>query len=302
MESSGWSTVCSVSGLGAQQPAGWTCNSGMARDCTESRFREVLSRYGGVQQVQLVGELWDRLESRALLDGFLRELFPAELPDEADTLRCKAAEQRAEGDPGPEQDACDSRGISPEKPQPKQDRTLRFGLIFFLCRPESLSLPGAKRQLREILRDVRERMAAGGAVVGVIVRPDSTARRSGSVNGQQEMGEDGHGDSRAELSALLSMLQSVFRLKSRGKIGSEVRAAVLIPGQPETRRDIQRLACEALTAADELRKQRPEIKPRCFSWRRRRWEDSIQKEHLEEGTALAVLQYPNGDCSKTTDA
>ncbi|XP_040205649.1 uncharacterized protein C2orf72 homolog isoform X1 [Rana temporaria] len=336
----------------------------MARDSTESRFLEVLHRFGGPQRVQLVGELWDRAESRALLEGFLRDIFPAELPPGADILRSKAAQQgsekghlcegspgrggekaplcegspehgengagprcegspehgengagprcegspehggngagpRCEGNPerGGEKDP--QRGAQPAvptrpAPQPKPERTLRFGLVFFLCRAETLRLRGASRQLREILRDVRERMPAGGAVIGVIMKTKS------EVNGQ-EIGvlcEDGG----SEVSSLLAILQAVFPEKSRGKLCSEVRACVLLPGQEESRREIQRLACEALTAADELRKVKPKMKSQCFSWRRRRWKDCVEKEFVQEGTALTVLQYPNGDCTETTDA
>ncbi|XP_077343807.1 uncharacterized protein C2orf72 homolog [Lithobates pipiens] len=304
----------------------------MARDSTESRFLEVLHRFGGPQRVQLVGELWDRAESRALLEVFLREIFPAELPLGADLLRSKAAEHggekgpRCEGNPehggngtgpqceenlqhggngtGPRCEENLQRGAQEHEaqpavptrpaPQPKPERTLRFGLVFFLCRAESLALRGASRQLREILRDVRERMPAGGAVIGVIMKARS------EVNGQ-EMGvicEDGDG-----VSALLAILQTVFPAKSRGKLCSEVRACVLLPGQEETRRAIQRLACEALTAADELRKVKPKTKSQCFFWRRRRrWKDCVEKEFIQEGTALTVLQYPNGDCTETTEA
>ncbi|CAI9532244.1 unnamed protein product [Staurois parvus] len=334
----------------------------MARDSTESRFQEVLGRFGGPQHVQLVGELWERAESRALLDAFLREIFPAELPPEDDTLRkaaggktalqcerspepggdgpqCEGSPEpgpRCEGSPEPGGDGPRCEGSpepggdgprcegSPEPggdgprcerstepggdghlcegnpqrgaqkhenqtalttspaPQPKPERRLRFGLVFFLCRAESLGMRGASRQLREILRDVRERMAAGGAVVGVIMKARS------AVNGQEMevMCEDGSGGS--EVSALLAILQAVFPVKSRGKLCSEVRACVLIPGQEESRREIQRLACEALTAADELRKLKPKMKSRCFSWRRRRWKDCVEKEFSRRNSADCV--------------
>lgn len=286
----------------------------MARDSTESRFLEVLNRFGGPQRVQLVGELWDRAESRALLEAFLREIFPAELPPGADIPGSKAAQRggekgpRCEGSPekGPrceenlqrEAQEHEPQPAVPTRPapQPKPERTLRFGLVFFLCRAESLGLRGASRQLREILRDVRERMPAGGAVIGVIMKARS------EVNGQ-EVGvlcEDSGGGS--EVSALLAILQAVFPEKSRGKLCSEVRTCVLLPGQEESRREIQRLACEALTAADELRKVKPKMKSQCFSWRRRRLKDCVEKEFIQEGTALTVLQYPNGDCTETTNA
>ncbi|XP_018432004.1 PREDICTED: uncharacterized protein C2orf72 homolog [Nanorana parkeri] len=304
----------------------------MARDSTETRFLEVLDRFGGPQHVQLVGELWDRAESRALLEGFLWELFPAELPLGADILKSEAAQQggrddnvsRCRGSPGHTADrnapqgkessghgGVDNvprgKGSSDQRtpsPQSKPDRTLNFGLVFFLCRPKSLQVRGTSRQLREILRDVRERMPGGGAVIGVIMKPVSTEKSGDSGQEMEVMCEDdGGGGSEAAVSALLTMLQSVFPVKSRGRLCSEVRASALIPGQEETRRDIQRLACEALTAADELRRLKPKMKSRCFLWRRRRWKDHVEKESIQEGTPLAVLQYPNGACAeRTTDA
>ncbi|KAM5163234.1 uncharacterized protein C2orf72 homolog [Mantella aurantiaca] len=271
----------------------------MARDSTESRFLEVLGRFGGPQHVQLVGELWDRAESRALLEGFLREIFPTEFPLGADIPESKAAQELG-GDeyvsrcPGRPEHRAQERDVQTAVITPPiPDRTLCFGLVFFLCRSESLRLRGASRQLREILRDVRERMPAGGAVIGVLMKASSDG------NGQElgVVSEDGDGGS--AVSALLAMLHKVFPEKSREKLCSEVRACVLIPGHEETRREIQTLACEALTAADELRRLKPKMKFRCFSWRRRKWKDCAEKENIQEGTALTVLQYPNGDCTET---
>ncbi|XP_073445398.1 uncharacterized protein C2orf72 homolog [Dendrobates tinctorius] len=240
----------------------------MARDCTESRFREVLERFGGPQQVLLVGELWDRAESRALLGGFLHELFPAELGNAGDLFR-----------ETPKHDTGAPREKPPHTAPP---RTVRFGLVFFLCRPESVVLPASQRQMREILRDIRKRLPAGGAVVGVIMqsREETPARLQPAV------------------SALFSLLRSVF--PPNGSRCSEVRAAALIPGREESRRDVQMAACEALTAADEQRTEKKNTKSRCFSWRRWRQEDTAQKVNLHEGTALTVLSYPNGECAETT--
>ncbi|KAG8581701.1 hypothetical protein GDO81_007765 [Engystomops pustulosus] len=268
----------------------WSCGSphgmllaggaGMARDCTESRFREVLERYGGAQQVLLVGELWERAESRALLENFLRELFPAELLSGGDLFKNKAPPPHGATEPDR---PC--KGENPASDRPT-NRTIRFGLVFFLCRPQSLTLPASQRQLREILRDIRKRLPAGGAVVGVVMLP------ADKVNGEESPV--------CAVSALLSLLRSVFPENSKGGRCSEVRAAALLPGHEESRRDVQRAACEALTAADEQRRNKPNVKSRCFAWRRWRQEDTVQKEHLEEGTALTVLNYPNGDCSENT--
>ncbi|CAJ0966471.1 unnamed protein product [Ranitomeya imitator] len=240
----------------------------MARDCTESRFREVLQRFGGPQQVLLVGELWERAESRALLRGFLQELFPAELGNGGD----KTPEPDTEAQDAPRE----------QSPHAAPSRTMRFGLVFFLCRPESVLLPASLRQTREILRDVRKRLPAGGAVVGVVMQPPEEPPAQPAV------------------SALLSLLRSVFPPNSHGARCSEVRAVALIPGREESRRDVQIAACEALTAADEQRTEMPNKKSRCFSWRRWRQEDAVQKENLHEGTALTVLSYPNGQCAETT--
>lgn len=259
----------------------------MARDYTDSRFREVLDRYGGPQQVLLVGELWDRAESRAMLVSFLQELFPAELVNGGNIIN----------DNGVPKHDTHCKGAAREKPVTEhtaQNRTTRFGLVFFLCRPESLVLPTSQRQLREILRDIRKRLPAGGAVVGVIMQPGN------KVNGQEPITEEKPVCAESAVSSLLSLLRSVFPLDSRSGRCAEVRAAALIPGHEESRREIQIAACEALTAADELQRQKPNVKSRCFSWRRWRQEDSAHKEQLGEGTALTVLSYPNGDCAETT--
>ncbi|KAM3929982.1 uncharacterized protein C2orf72 homolog [Leptodactylus fuscus] len=265
----------------------------MARDCTESRFREVLERFGGPQQVLLVGELWERAESRALLENFLRELFPAELENGGDIFKTNEASQHGT----PKHDA-HCKGTPREHtaterpPQTAPNRTICFGLVFFLCRPESLVLPASQRQLREILKDIRKRLPAGGAVVGVVMLT------GGKVNGQEAMTEETPVCAESAVAALLSLLRSVFPLN--GGRCSEVRAAALMPGQEESRRQVQMAACEALTAADEQMRQKSNMKSRCFSWRRWRQEDHAHKEHLDEGTALTVLSYPNGDCAETT--
>ncbi|XP_073531383.1 uncharacterized protein C2orf72 homolog [Phyllobates terribilis] len=254
----------------------------MARDGTESRFREVLERFGGPQQVLLVGELWDRAESRALLGRFLQELFPAELVNGGDIFKDNEASQ-----PETRKHDAEDAGAGRERPpHTAPNRTIRFGLVFFLCRPESLVLPASLRQMREILRDIRKRLPAGGAVVGVIMQPQEATTQEPPVQ--------------SAVSALLSLLRSVFPPKSNGARCSEVRAAALIPGCEESRRDVQMAACEALTAADEQRMEKPNMKSRCFSWRRWRQEDAVQKENLHEGTALTVFSYPNGDCAETT--
>ncbi|XP_063297174.1 uncharacterized protein C2orf72 homolog [Pelobates fuscus] len=247
----------------------------MARDRTESRFWEVLARCGGPQRVLLVGELWERAESRAALEGFLRALFPDQSQDAV------------------------------------ADRPARFSLVFFLCRAESLRLREARGQLREILRDVKERTPGGGAIIGVIIPPDSPATDSDtpghsmdSAPGETQPEGPGHSLDSApgELPAMLDLLQSVFP-PGKGR-WPEVRAAVLLPGKEESRREVQRAACEALTAADLQRNQKKESFLPCFfscrRRRRRRRRDPVLKDNPEEGTALTVLNHSNGDYAKST--
>ncbi|XP_056421546.1 uncharacterized protein C2orf72 homolog [Hyla sarda] len=261
---------------------------GTARDCTESRFRAVLDRIGGPQRVLLVGELWERAESRALLENFLRELFPAELLNGGDIFKEKG--------PSPQEAPKHNTNCTEEKPGPgrPQSRTTRFGLVFFLCRPESLALPPSQRQMREILRDIRKRLPAGGVVVGVVMLPCE------KVNGPEAITEETPVCAESAVSTLLALLRSVFPLNNKDGRCSEVRAAALTPGDEDSRRDVQRTASEALTAADEQRRQKPNMKSGCFSWRRWKQEDAAQKEHMDEGTALTVLSHPNGDCAENT--
>ncbi|KAM9316132.1 uncharacterized protein C2orf72 homolog [Gastrophryne carolinensis] len=245
----------------------------MARDSTERRFQEVLERFGGPHSVQLVGELWERAESRTLLETFLRELFP----DTAAALR---------SDDGGQEKAQQCKPDSPQRPPPKPERTLGFGLVFFVCRPDSLLQKRSRRELREILRDVRERMPAGGAVIGVIMQPDGRNGQQEISGGQQEIS----GGQQEVTASLLALLHAVFPLKRRPKLCSEVRAALLLPGQEDTRRDIQSLACEAITAADELRKLKPKVKPFCFSWRKRRWQEYVLKDAFTHSVFRAHIK------------
>ncbi|XP_053316758.1 uncharacterized protein C2orf72 homolog [Spea bombifrons] len=258
----------------------------MARDCTERQFQEVLERCGGADKVLLVGEMWQRVESRALLEGFLRTLFPKEQEDGAP--HCVVPQEKEPG-------------------VAAAQRSRRFCLVFFLCRAESLRLRESQRRLKEILRDVKDRTPGGGAVIGVIVQPDGageTAEEEEGTPEEQKLG--GPAGCLASLShdvsLLLALLGSVFT-PGRGR-WPEVRAAALLQGQEESRREVQRLACEALSAAADLQKtlkQKPLL--HCFPWcRRRTKKDHVLKvtENPEEGTALTVLNYPNGDYSKNS--
>uniref|UniRef100_A0A8C5QQF6 26S proteasome non-ATPase regulatory subunit 1 n=1 Tax=Leptobrachium leishanense TaxID=445787 RepID=A0A8C5QQF6_9ANUR len=157
----------------------------MARDSTERRFLEVLGRSGGPQRVLLVGEQWERAESRAALQVFMRTVFP-------------------EG---------------------------------------------------------------GGAVIGVITEQGSPLQDD--LAAAREISE-GPGANLGPAVSLLDLLHSVFT-PGTGR-WPEVRAGVLLRGheEEESRRELQRLACEALTAADEQKSQRRRLPLiQCFSFFRR---------------------------------
>ncbi|KAM4771077.1 uncharacterized protein C2orf72 homolog [Rhinophrynus dorsalis] len=297
------------------------------RDCTERRFREVLDRFGGPQRCLLVGEVWDRAESRDLLEGFLQTLFPGEQQHYVTYSRCDGPQEPVrqcdeDREPsslimdsqepssqckGHQESTANSKGVlestthckgnrgsihktmDPQEPghqgkchQPATDRSLRFPLVFFLCRAESLRIRKTRRLLREILRDLQERTRGGGAVIGVIVHQDkSRVTELDMTSGEQKSNDPSEEDPRVcltgaspttlseEVASLLTLLHSVFPPDSRGG-QTEVRAAALIQGQDETRKEIQKLACEAMTAAGEHKSQKSQSALHCFPWRRRR--------------------------------
>ncbi|OCT55782.1 hypothetical protein XELAEV_18003975mg [Xenopus laevis] len=236
----------------------------MARDSTESRFRQVLEDFGGAQNVLLIGELWDRAQSRDLLESFLDAVFPGEKQEGVGKPNAKVPQSSLAECKGPQEPVSDSREQPVESPvtreserrQLKPDRALRFPLVFFLCRAESLRPRDSRRHLREILKDLRERTREGAAVIGVIVTCGSAATNGESLcDGSGQDNSDGFAgdssqDSLAEnVASLLSLLQSVFPPGSRGSRWWEVRAAVFLQGQDETRKDVQNVASEALAAA-----------------------------------------------------
>ncbi|KAM5229217.1 uncharacterized protein C2orf72 homolog [Ctenodactylus gundi] len=110
----------------------------------EPRFRALLEAAGGRGQVLLVGELWEREPSRALLRDFARAVFPPE-------------------------PAAGSPGVAAQEPGAAAARAIRSPLVFALCRASSLAAREPRRRLREMLRDVRGRRRAGAALVGVLV-------------------------------------------------------------------------------------------------------------------------------------
>ncbi|XP_054978241.1 uncharacterized protein C2orf72 homolog [Sorex araneus] len=116
-------------------------------------FAALLEAAGGRGQVLLVGELWEREPSRALLRDFARAVLPAE-------AAAAPAGPGAAGAPG--------------------GRAIRSPLVFVLCRAASLAAPEPRRRVREMLRDVRGRRRAGAALVAVLVAeagPDDAALR-----------------------------------------------------------------------------------------------------------------------------
>ncbi|KAK1336730.1 hypothetical protein QTO34_002765 [Cnephaeus nilssonii] len=115
----------------------------------EPPFQALVEAAGGRGQVLLVGELWEREQSRALLRDFARAVFPPE---------------PAAGKPG----EAVAEGAGPGTPGARA-RAIHSTLVFVLCRASSLAAREPRRRLREMLRDVRDRRVAGAALVGVLV-------------------------------------------------------------------------------------------------------------------------------------
>ncbi|XP_055472459.1 uncharacterized protein C2orf72 homolog [Psammomys obesus] len=108
----------------------------------EPPFQALVEAAGGRGQVLLVGELWEREQSRALLRDFAGAVFPPE--------------------PAPGRSGCaEAEGEAPA--------AIRARLVFVLCRAGSLAAREPRRRLREMLRDVRGRRREGAALVGVLV-------------------------------------------------------------------------------------------------------------------------------------
>ncbi|KAK2108321.1 hypothetical protein P7K49_013486 [Saguinus oedipus] len=110
----------------------------------EPPFQALVEAAGGRGQVLLVGELWEREQSRALLLDFARAVFP------------------------PEPGAGKPSGAAAEGAGPRAAgaRAIRSPLVFVLCRATSLAAGEPRRRLREMLRDVRGRRRAGAALAG----------------------------------------------------------------------------------------------------------------------------------------
>ncbi|KAM5269125.1 uncharacterized protein C2orf72-like isoform 2-T2 [Hipposideros larvatus] len=185
----------------------------------EPPFQTLVEAAGGRGQVLLVGELWEREQSRALLRDFARAVFP---PEQAASKLGDAA-AKAEGPEAP--------GLQ-WAPRTARARAIHSPLVFVLCRALSLASRQPRRRLREMLRDVRDRRPAGGALVGVLVA------------------EAGPEDAVAPgLRLLEALLRTVFGRQA----GGPVQAAAYCPGHPASSLAVQAAACRALQAAGPAR-------------------------------------------------
>ncbi|XP_021532589.2 uncharacterized protein C2orf72 homolog [Aotus nancymaae] len=243
----------------------------------EPPFQALVEAAGGRGQVLLVGELWEREQSRALLLDFARAVFPPE-PGAG-----KPSGAAAEG-AGP----VGARGAQ----RAAGARAIRSPLVFVLCRASSLAAREPRRRLREMLRDVRGRRRAGAALVGVLVA------------------EAGPEDA---VALGLRLLEALLRAVFGRQAGGPVQAAAYCPGRPASCLAVQAAACRALQAAGAGRPvegawERPGLPGllACFSWgpwsRRKDQgatacrspaQDNVQES--EEQLALTAI-FPNGDC------
>ncbi|CAO2625252.1 Uncharacterized protein C2orf72 homolog [Lemmus lemmus] len=256
----------------AQQPA----------SPAELPFQALVEAAGGRGQVLLVGELWEREQSRALLRDFSRALFPPEPEPEPASGKSEA------------KSVATAAAIGLHRPPgAKAARSIRSPLVFVLCRSSSLAARDPRRLLREMLRDVRGRRPEGAALVGVLVA--DAGAEDAVVSGLQ---------------LLETLLRSVFGRQ----VGGPVQAAAFRPGSPASSLAVQEAACRALQAAGPGRPaegvwERPGLPGllTCFSWgprnQRKNQGDATSskgpaQEHLrvsEEELALTAM-CPNGDC------
>ncbi|XP_037705444.1 uncharacterized protein C2orf72 homolog [Choloepus didactylus] len=246
----------------------------------EPPFQALVEAAGGRGQVLLVGELWEREPSRALLRDFARAVFPPE--PAGGKLGGEAAEgagPQAQKAPGP----------------PAGPRTIRSPLVFVLCRASSLAAREPRRRLREMLRDVRGRRRAGAALVGVLV----------AEAGPEDAAAPG-----------LRLLEALLRAVFGRQAGGPVQAAAYCPGRPASSLAVQAAACRALQAAGPGRPaegswERPRFQGLlgCFSWgprSQRKGQADISScgpaqdvsQAPEEELALTAM-FPNGDCEDT---
>uniref|UniRef100_H0Y1V0 Chromosome 2 open reading frame 72 n=1 Tax=Otolemur garnettii TaxID=30611 RepID=H0Y1V0_OTOGA len=245
----------------------------------ETPFQALVEAAGGRGQVLLVGELWEREQSRALLRDFARAVFP---PEPAAAKPGGAATEGA--GPGAARWAQRAPGAAA--------RAIRSPLVFVLCRESSLAAREPRRRLREMLRDVRGRRRAGGALVGVLVA------------------EAGPEDA---VALGLRLLEALLRTVFGRQAGGPVQAAAYCPGYPASSLAVQAAACRALQAAGprrpgEIAREGPGLPGllACFSWgpwsRRKDRDVAVSSlpaqdnsQEPEEELALTAV-FPNGDC------
>lgn len=244
----------------------------------EPPFQALVEAAGGRGQVLLVGELWEREQSRALLRDFARAVFPPEpAPGKPGCSEAESAGTAAASEPS-------------GAPGTKAERAIRSPLVFVLCRAGSLTSREPRRRMREMLRDVRGRRREGAALVGVLV----------ADVGAEDAGAPG-----------LQLLETLLRTVFGRQVGGPVQAAAFRPGCPASSLAVQEAACRALKAAGRGRPEGARERPglpgllTCFSWGPRRQrknrgvtssQDPVQ-EHLqvsEEELALTPV-FPNGD-------
>lgn len=185
----------------------------------EPPFQALVEAAGGRGQVLLVGELWEREQSRGLLWDFARAVFP---PEQA---AGKSGDAVAEGARLGAQGTRWALGTA-------RTRAIHSPLVFVLCRASSLAAREPRRRLREMLRDVRDRRAAGAALVGVLVA------------------EAGPEDA---VAPMLRLLEALLRTVFGRHAGGPVQAAAYCPGHPASSLAVKAAASRALQAAGPAR-------------------------------------------------
>ncbi|XP_005361827.1 uncharacterized protein C2orf72 homolog isoform X2 [Microtus ochrogaster] len=257
----------------------------------EPHFQALVEAAGGRGQVLLVGELWEREQSRELLRDFSRAVFPPE--PEPEPASGKSGKPGKPGHYTEAESAATAAAIGPQRaPGAKAARSIRSPLVFVLCRSSSLATRDPRRLLREMLRDVRSRRPEGAALVGVLVA-----------------------DAGAEDAVLsgLQLLETLLRSVFGRQVGGPVQAAAFSPGSPASSLAVQEAACRALQAAGPGRPESAWERSglpgllTCFSWGPRNQRKNQEyatssrgpaQEHLqvsEEELALTAM-CPNGDC------
>ncbi|KAM6122306.1 uncharacterized protein C2orf72 homolog [Pterocles gutturalis] len=196
-------------------------------------LRALVERAGGRRAVLLVAEVAEGAPVAATLAAFARDLLGDEAP------------------PGPV--AGPVAGCRSRRRAVGGRRALAARLLLVLCRGGAARGRGARARLREMVRDVRDRLppAPPPAVVGVLLP-----------------GADG------EDAAVLDAT-----LRRHFPVAGTVQAARYSPGSPAALRHCRAAACRALRAAlqhppeEGKDRERWRLPPflRCISWSRRSW-------------------------------